>query len=385
MAGENALRLLIFLEASTVAGAVKPVLEFAQEAAASQSGRTVNLTLVLFARAGRENNLTAFIRRQGIPLEVIAERHAFDTGVFPQLRSLVARVKPDIIWTNNTKSHFLVSLGGFHRDAEWVAFHHGYTKEAWRTRLYNELDRWSLPRAQRVVTVCNDFAKQLRRKGVSADRIRVLRNPIRLSPPLPEAESARLRTELGLNDVTVLLSIGRLSQEKGHADLLRAMQRLRATKDTKGRPHLVIVGDGPEGRNLQTLCFTLKLEDCVTFTGYQAEVRAYYAIADIFVLPSHSEGSPNVLLEAVAAGLPIVATAVGGLPEILTHEVNALLVPKQDIAQLADALARLLDDGVLRRRLAENGRELLTQHDPQTYFRKVMEIFEEAIGAPAAS
>ena len=376
---------MVFLEASTVAGAVKPVLEFAREAAASRSGRPVTLTLVLFARAGQNNDLIALIRDKDIPLEVVAERHAFDPGVLPQLRTIAVKLRPDIIWTNNTKSHFLVYLSGIDRGAGWVAFHHGYTKEARRTRIYNELDRLSLPRAKRVVTVCNDFAGQLRRKGVAAARIRVLRNPIRLSPPIPGAEQSILRANLGLNQANVLLSVGRLSLEKGHADLLRAMASLCAARAGSDNLHLIIVGDGPERGSLEKLCSALELDSCVTFSGYQSDVRPYYAIADIFVLPSHSEGSPNVLLEAVAADLPIVATAVGGLPEVLEHEVHALLVPKQDIAQLANALARVLEDSDLRRRLADNGKQILAQHDPRAYFQKALETFEEVIRESAAT
>lgn len=385
MPEESALKLLVFLEASTVAGAVKPVLEFAREAAESRDCRPVRLTLVLFDRAGQENSLISVIRGKDISLEIISERHVFDPGVVPQLRRLARKISPDIIWTNNTKSHFLVYLSGIHRGAEWIAFHHGYTKEARRTTIYNELDRLSLPHAQRVVTVCNDFADQLRKKGVAAGRIKVLRNPIRLSPPLPPSEMTALRDQLGLTTASLLLSVGRLSLEKGHADLVRAMEMLRKAKGDSHNPHLIIVGDGPERQNLEKLCSGLGLKPWVTFTGYQSDVRPYYAIADLFVLPSHSEGSPNVLLEAIAAGLPIVATAVGGLPEVLTNEVNALLVPRQDVAQLANALERLLNDGALRQRLAENGKEILTQHDPQLYFRKVMGVFEEVIGEVRAT
>jgi len=380
-----ALKVLVFLEASNVAGAVKPILEFAREAAAGSGGRDLSLTLALYARAGQPSDLIDHIRDLGISVEIIAERRAFDPQVLPQLRELARKLQPDIVWTNNTKSHFLVRLSGLHRSCEWIAFHHGYTKEARRTRVYNELDRWSLPSARRVVTVCNDFARQLESKGVPAARIRVVRNPIRVSPSLGEAERARLRAELGLGDASVLLSVGRLSREKGHADLLRALQVLRKSRNAKAPLHLLIVGDGPERGNLRSLCSTLDLEDCVTLTGHQADVAPYYASADIFVLPSHSEGSPNVLLEALAAELPIVATAVGGVPEVLSDEVNALLVPSQAPEALANAIGRLLDDTELRQRLIANGKEVVTQHNPQAYFRNVVGIFEEVMGEAAAT
>ena len=376
----NPIRVLAIVEANTVGGAVKPILEFAREAALTTSGRTAEVTMVLYARARQENTLIDAVRAQGIPIEIVTERHPFDLRAIPQLREIVRRQQPDIIWTNNTKSHFLVCLCALHRTAKWIAFHHGYTKEAFRTRVYDELDRWSLPHAERVVTVCNDFANQLQRKGVARDRLLVQRNPIRIPSPVTEAEKIRLRAALGLaSTASVLLSVGRLSLEKGHADLLRALAQMQEEEGAGFHSHLLIVGDGPERSHLHALCSELRLNDIVHFTGYQSDVLPYYALSDVFVLPSHSEGNPNVLLEAMAAGVPTVATAVGGVPEILTHEVNALLVPKHDIAQLANAIRRLLNDPLLRDQIASKAREDATQHHPQGYFRSVMGIFEEVI------
>ena len=374
----------MFLEASTVAGAVKPVLEFAREAAENEGGRAINMVLVLYVRARQENKLLDLIRDKGISIEAISERRAFDLRVISQLQDLARTFQPDIVWTNNTKSHFLVFVSGLYKSAKWIAFHHGYTKEAWRTRVYDELDRFSLPHAERVVTVCNDFAHQLQRKGVPANRIRVVRNPIRPSSPVTEAEKNHVRDQLGLESVSVLLSVGRLSAEKGHADLLQAMKRLRDARSGNFHSRLVLVGDGPERRNLETLCAKLKLQDCVIFTGHHPDVRPYYEIAHVFILPSHSEGSPNVLLEAVAAGLPIVATAVGGLPEVLSHEVNALLVPRQNPEQLAIAIARVLDDSQLRHQLADQANEMVGRHSPHAYFRSVIDIFNEVAGESGA-
>jgi glycosyltransferase involved in cell wall biosynthesis len=382
---EKPLRVMVFLEASTIAGAVKPILEFAREAAVSTTGRSLQVTMVLYLRVGQESRLIDAIRAEDIPVEVVAERHPFDLRVIHQLRTLAGKLRPDIIWTNNTKSHFLVRLTGLHRRAEWIAFHHGYTREALRTRVYNELDRLSLPGAKLVVTVCHDFEEQLKRKGVPAARLRVLRNPIRVPSPASERETTRLRTELGLMNTQVLLSVGRLSLEKGHADLFRAIALLREKQATSFRSHLLIVGDGPERRNLQALCSELRLDDVARFTGYQSDVRPYYAISDVFVLPSYSEGSPNVLLEAMAAGLPVVAAAVGGLPEVLSHDLNALLVPKQDIEQLANAIERLLKDPLLRQELVTKGKDLVAQHNPQSYFQGVLALFEEVSSETTAT
>src|SRR5450759_1910886 len=109
---EKPLRVMVFLEASTIAGAVKPVLEFAREAAVSTTGRSLQVTMVLYLRVGQESRLIDIIRAEDIPVEVVAERHPFDLRVIHQLRTLAGKLRPDIIWTNNTKSHFLVRLTG---------------------------------------------------------------------------------------------------------------------------------------------------------------------------------------------------------------------------------------------------------------------------------
>jgi glycosyltransferase involved in cell wall biosynthesis len=366
-------------------GAVKPVLEFLRELRFCDNSDQFDFTMVLFSRAAQENALIPAIQAQAIETAIIRERHPLDLQVLPQLRDLAGRLQPDLVWTNNTKSHFLVRLSEIDRSAKWIASHHGYTREAWRTTLYNQLDRLSLPHANRVITVCNDFAGQLQRKGVPAHRIRVLRNPIRVSAPVSDAEKQRLRTQLGLTNATVLLSVGRLSREKGHANLLRAMALLRESQGASFRSRLIIVGDGPEQGHLQALCSAVKLNEVVALVGHQADVQPYYAISDVFVLPSHSEGSPNVLLEAMAAGLPTVATAVGGLPEVLSHEVNALLVPKENPSQMANAMRRLLTDSSLRERLCENGKQIVAQHDPQSYCRGILALFQEVLDEAVAT
>lgn len=371
------IRILAFFESHGIMGAAKPVLEFAQESALG--GDRIELATVLFVRGKKENPLIDIVRARGIPIDIIDERYAFDLKTLSQLRAIVEKRRPDVIWTNNSKSHFLTRMMGLHQRASWVAFHHGHTKVALRTRLYHQLDRWSLRAADRVVTVCQPFAQDLQRMGVPAARISIQHNPIRLQPPASEDEIRQLRAELQLPlAAKVLLTVGRLALEKGHADLLRALARLQGGQ-AESDVHLLIVGMGPEKNALVALRKELALDGNVHFCGQKDDVRPYYGIADIFVLPSHTEGSPNVLLEAMAAELPIVATAVGGVPELVTNEVNALLVPKHDVAQLADAIQRLLQDPELRRRLSGNCKAEVMRHDPRSYFESILGIFQQVV------
>jgi glycosyltransferase involved in cell wall biosynthesis len=138
----------------------------------------------------------------------------------------------------------------------------------------------------------------------------------------------------------------------------------------------VVVGEGPEERRIRQLAVSLETADQVIFTGPVSGVGPYYRMADVLVLPSHSEGSPNVLLEGMAAGVPVVATAVGGVPEIVRPGESALLVRPHDPRGLADAIRLLLTDADLARRLAANaGARIVERHSPESRVRSLVEMY----------
>lgn len=377
----GAIRVLAMLDSYKVDGIAKAVLEFARQARRTDLGAPrVEVTILTYTRGGVETDFVRAVRMEGIPLAVVDERRRFDRGIIPHIKAVAGSRAYDVLWTSGMKSHFLARVAGLDRNAAWVAFHHGYTTTDWTTRLYNQLDRWSLRAPDRVMTVCRAFGADLRRRsGVTPDRLRIQHMPIHPGAPVPEQETAALRRALGLNPGTrVLLAVGRLSKEKGHADLIRAvalMHEARPSMDLR----LLIGGDGPERKRLDALTSHLNLTSAVAFLGYQNDVRPYYALAEVFVLPSHSEGSPNVLLEAMARGLPVVATAVGGVPEIAANERDALLVDRHDVPALTRAVLRVLDDGDLRQRLGSAARDVLNRHSPEDYFRSIRLVFQEVI------
>jgi glycosyltransferase involved in cell wall biosynthesis len=122
----------------------------------------------------------------------------------------------------------------------------------------------------------------------------------------------------------------------------------------------------------------LNLTDAVTLAGQQDDINPYYAIADVFLLPSLTEGCPNVLLEAMAAGVPVVATAVGGVPEVATNGKDAILVKKRDSDALASATAEILENRQLRDRLVSQARDIVLRKSPKAYFRSVASVFNQA-------
>ena len=367
------LRLLAVVEARTLTGPAKNLLEFA--ALAKSEG--IETHIATFPRGEESNLFIETARAQGTPVHAIPERGRFDRTALRGLAALVAEIKPDIVQTHAVKSHFLARMAGLPRHSRWVAFHHGYTWPEWWVHFYNQLDRWSLRAAVKVLTVSGPFRAELIRKGVPAERIEIVHNAIRpdwgMNARAPE-KAAALRSGLGIpENRPVILSVGRLSAEKDHRTLLEAMRQVEA--------HLVIVGEGPERAGIEERIRALDLGRSVTLTGQQPTAEPYYGIADIAVLSSRTEGSPNALLEAMAAGVPVVATAVGGVPEMVSDGESALLVKAGNTPALADAITRLLQNRELARRLAERAQVLVRErHTPEVRMRRLAGIYRGVMG-----
>lgn len=379
------MRIVSIVEATTLNAVARITLEFfrtARELADANDGTpAVQGSVITFERdSGKTESPNEFVlatRAAGIEVDLIPERRRFDLSVIPALKKLIEERQPDVVITHSVKSHFLMWRSHLWKKYPWVAFHHGYTTTDQKMRLYNRFDRWSLPKAQLVMTVCDAFAQELSVVArVPRERIRVQHNSIRMTATPDPAVVKEERERLGIGEKErVILSVGRLSSEKAHADLIAAFQRLCQTEAGE-ICKLVIVGDGPERARLEAQAEETGCGQRIFFTGQVGDVRPFYAMADVFVLPSHSEGSPNVLLEAMAAEVPVVATAVGGVPEIVENEQNALLVPDRDPAAFAAAITRIFTEDELARRLTTNALELVrTRHTPQIYVRSLLEIF----------
>ncbi len=388
---KSKMKIVSVVEATTMNAVAKIVFEFHRTARelgeASGDLPHVEGSLITFDRdpdhQSGANQFVRATRAAGIEIDVITERRRFDTNVISVLKEIIAERQPDIVITHSVKSHFLMWRSRLWKQYPWIAFHHGYTTTDRKMRIYNRFDRWSLPKADLVVTVCNAFARELTTiVGVTPERIRVQHNSIRPAPR-PAAEDVHaLRERLGIaENEAVILSVGRLSNEKAHMDLIMAFKQLRE-KNPDLDCKLMIVGDGPERDRLESLAARSGASQRIIFAGQVADVQPYYSMASVFALSSHTEGSPNVLLEAMMASVPIVATAVGGVPEIVENDVSALLVPASDPAAMAAAIARLLVDAEFSERLTRNAERLVVKnHSPEEYVQSLISIYGETVSA----
>jgi glycosyltransferase involved in cell wall biosynthesis len=382
----KSIKLLTVIEATSVTGPAKGLLQFARTDRSEGVGTGVEVFIAVFRRPYDPDLFVQTASQMSVPVYPIVEAGRFDRRVIAELSALGRSLQPDLVESHAVKSHFLVRQSGLNRLAPWVAFHHGYTWPDLRARLYNQLDRWSLRAASRVVTVSQPFRRELIRHHVPAARIEIVHNAIErdwgrtASAPAP----AELRARLGIDPGRkVILIVGRLSREKDHISLLRAFRQLalRGAAE-RANEHLLIVGEGPERARIEAAIRAFGLSEAVTLTGQVPSAEPYYGIADLAVLSSLSEGSPNALLEAMATRVPIVATAVGGIPEIVSDRESALLVPPQDPGALCRAMRELLANEALARGLAARANELvLTRHTPETRARRLVDIYTAALAS----
>jgi glycosyltransferase involved in cell wall biosynthesis len=357
------MKLLAVIEASSVTGPAKNLIDFAKLARELPPGERVETSVATFEReADREAGPNAFLealREAGIPAFSILQNSRLDRRGMTGLREAFRRFTPDIVQTHAQKGHFLLRLSGLNAQRPWIAFHHGYTRTYFRVRVYNQLDRWSLRGAARIVTVSDAFERQLHGLRIPHERISVVHNAVdpHWMEGLPDATGLRTRLGIAAGE-RIVLTVGRLSQEKAHTDLVLAMKRLQELTP-QARSRLIIVGEGPEEERIRETARACGV--AVTFAGFVRDPRPYYAIADVVVLSSLTEGSPNALLEAMAARVPVVATAVGGIPEIVT---------------IASTLA---DSDATSRRVAAARALIETQHSPKARVAQLVKIYRQCI------
>jgi glycosyltransferase involved in cell wall biosynthesis len=187
----------------------------------------------------------------------------------------------------------------------------------------------------------------------------------------------KLKPKERIQERTRFLFVGRLEKQKGLEYLLQAAEFLKEQNNFE----IIIVGDGKEAVNLKKITAELEVEDVVKFAGKLSEkvLLEQYMRCDIFVLPSLWEGLPLTLLEAAAAGLPIIATEVGGIPSVFIHRENALLVKAQKSRELAEEMQKLMDDKELQKTLSTNARKLAEKYSWESSAKRLEKIYKNCV------
>lgn len=288
----------------------------------------------------------------GMPMHVIGERGPIDLRTLRAAYDLCKKLNVSIWHAHDYKSNLLGLLLKPLLGLKLITTVHGWTDETARMRLYRKLDAWCLRRYPRVVAVSREIREECRRIGVPAQRLTLMRNGIDATDfqrrlPAPQAKRA-----MGIDPSHPTIGlVGRLSAEKGFdrilvplAHVIRAVPNLR----------ILVIGDGPEFASLLGQARGLGIAEHFRFLGWQNPIQNLYEAMDLLVMPSRTEGMPNVLLEAMAMEVPVLATAVGEVPHLLEHgQCGVLLSDHEDF--WATTIKHLLADESMRTALAAAG------------------------------
>jgi len=284
-----------------------------------------------------------FLVTNNIPVFEIP-RHPFKPYRLWQLYQFVRQQRPQIImsWSLHAAvyAHWLSGVG---HPRKMIGVRGDLTLDSNTAQASREFSwcRHAVEKADYIISNSTAGLDALRKHGIEITHTSVLPNIV---------FSAGRASVFQRVSTPCIVAVGRLKRLKGHDVLLRALAIVAANG---GSFELVLAGNGPERAHLERLTSELSLTDRVTFLGEVADVSTLFASAHIAVHPSRSEGLSNALLEAMAEGLPVVATTVGGTPEIIQDGVNGLLVPPDEPRCLAEAITRLLNDCELRLRLGQ--------------------------------
>jgi sugar transferase (PEP-CTERM/EpsH1 system associated) len=287
-----------------------------------------------------------------VALFELQRRPGNDPSFVWQLYQLLRRQRPHILHTHSwgTLCEGLVA-GRMARVPVIVHLEHGTLQ----TKKYQvRIQRWAWPQTDRLLAVCSKVADHMADTvGVARRGIRIIRNGVDLSRFQTE-HRAEARLRLGLpSDALVVGTAGRLVDVKDHSTLLEALRLVTSA----GVPLLaVIAGDGPLRTALESTILTLGLQDRVRLLGHRSDIETVMAALDIFVLSSRSEGLPMAILEAMASGLPVIATRVGGVDEVIDEGSTGLLVEPKSPEALAEAIGSLAGNRARRERMGAAGR-----------------------------
>ena len=313
-------------------------------------------------------------------------------AVLRELTTVLRRLDADLLCCHGYKANLLGLLAARRLGIPVIAVSRGWTAECRRVRLYEALDRRVLRWMDKVVCVSEGQAQKVRRAGVGDGKISVIHNavrPERFANPDPayRQQLRRMFGERGGPDLTVGAA-GRLSPEKGFGVLIDAAAKVLRS-GTRGQGSginvgFVLFGDGPLRESLTSQIALHGLQDRFILAGFRSDLDQLLPHLDLMVLPSYTEGLPNVALEAMAAGVPVVATAVGGTPELIADGQTGFLVPPGD----PSALARRIHDAVsgphVRDRFIRQGRDrVAASFSFAAQAARYRELFDQLLAKPA--
>lgn len=318
------------------------------------------------------------LQSHGFPVICLNAPEAWSPATIAQTAEILRKERVDVVHCHNRKALLYGGLAGMLAPRTRLV----YTKHGashWEGGPTALLGRCVMGRSRAVVAVSQDIERGvIAGHWANRGRLHTVLNGVDLEHFRPRSNRAAVRQSIGIpSSAPVVGTVARLSPEKDQATLLRAFARVASVLPDA---HLLLVGDGTLRGELEALARELQIFERAHFLGERTDIAELLGAMNVFCLPSLTEGTSLTLLEAMATGLPVVATAVGGTPEVVAHETSGLLVEAGQPEQLADALVQVLQDSALAVRFGAAGREIVgARYSMQSMVERYAAIYQQIL------
>lgn len=309
----------------------------------------------------------AYLENNGIKTIYLNKRYGFDLGNIVELYKALNKINPDVVHTHLHGAVYAIPWYLRHKDPVKVHTVHTIAPMEFG-KIHRTFQRFAF-KFLNVIPVA--ISSSIRESIAKEYRIPNSKIPIVLNGIDVSKFSTDLKEHPSISEFT-LINVASFNKWKNQFLLLKAFYRvLLKYPDLK----LIFVGDGNEKRNIKNKAIEMGIENRITFTGITNDVRSYLQKAHVFILSSTFEGLPLTVLEAYAAGLPVISTAVGGIPDILTSGINGILVPSQDQGAMENAIIELYEKPELRKKMGDRNRAIVVDFDIKNTTRKYFDIY----------
>ncbi|MBD3868857.1 MAG: glycosyltransferase family 4 protein [Acidobacteria bacterium] len=377
---DNRRKVLHLIDSYRIGGPGKTIINSARFIDESKFG----LEVASFAPPDEGlNEFGQAVRSAGIRYHGLLETRGFDRSQVRSLRDVLAEGRFDILHCHGYKPDFLGYLAcRKESQIRLMTTHHGWIENSTRQRLFVHAGLALTRKMDGTVCVASHLMDRLPARVRASWRTTLIHNALVLEDYVPSGRRAGIRNELGIaSNATLIGVVGRLSLEKGCLEALEAFGELHGRVP---EVHLAFIGEGPLEGELRARLDASQFRDKVHFTGHQAPVQPWLEALDLLLSPSRTEGLSNVLLEALAFRLPVVATRVGGNGEIIQDQVSGLLVEPLRPDLLAAGMERIVTGPEVAKEMARAGNRTVREaFGFETRMRKMEAFYEQVLaGVP---
>ncbi len=333
--------------------------------------------LMCFRSASKpEPQIDSEAKNNGITSRTIVCKYKFDIKAIRDIRRFALDKGIQIIHSHGYKADVYGAIVSKFSHLPLVATLHGWTNEDKKVKFYETIDKLILRMINHLVPVSSVINEELKGRGLNGRKVTVIPNAIDTEKFNPFREDAGPNDRLEAKSELTIGTVGRLSPEKGHSCLLKVFKKVISSVPNL---KLLIVGDGALRSSLEKEAKDLGIEKKVIFTGMQKDMVSMYRAMDIFVLPSFTEGLPLVLLEAMSMELPVVATGVGAIPQVIGQN-EGIQVPSKDMDALKEAIISLVNDSTARHAMGKAARrKVVSDFSLDQFTQKYMSVYERVL------